>query len=70
MQRNRVFAMRTCRIEARLIRAIEDATFRLDRAEKTSTGYPKQERMALVAAQTQWSQHKDLCAICSGEPAC
>jgi hypothetical protein len=65
-----VFGISTCRIEAGLIQAMEDATFRLDRAEKTSTEYPKQERMALVAAQTQWSQHKDLCAICSREPAC
>ncbi len=68
MQKNNVFGMSTCRIEARIIQAIEDAMFRLDCAEKASTGHPKQERMALVAAQTQWSEHKASCPICSREP--
>src|SRR4030088_2683050 len=58
MQKNNFFRMNTCRIEARYIQAIEDATFRLERAETSSTGHAKQEQMALAAAQAQWSEHK------------
>ena len=68
MQKTNVFGMSTCRIKAMYIQAIEDATFRLDCAEKASSGHPKQERVALVAAETQWSEHKAWCPICSREP--
>jgi hypothetical protein len=68
MQKINVFGMSTCRIRPMYTQAIEDATFRLDCAEKDSSGHPKQERTALVAAQTQWSEHKAWCPICRKEP--
>jgi hypothetical protein len=46
MEKTNVFGMSTCRIKPMYTQAIEDATFRLDCAEKASSGHPKQERTA------------------------
>jgi hypothetical protein len=61
----KMFGLSTCRIEAKLLKSMDEAILEIERLQKHPGGYPIQARIRLVAAQTAWTEHRAVCPICS-----
>ena len=53
-----MFRLSTCRIEAKLLKSLDEAILNVERPEKQPAGSQIQARTDLVAAQTAWTEHR------------
>ena len=60
-----MFGLSVCRIEGRLLKAMQEELSNVERLEKDPGGCPVQARMILVEVQIAWTQHRATCLICN-----
>jgi hypothetical protein len=60
-----MFGLSVCRIEGRLLKAMQEELSNVERLEKDPGRCSAQARMIFVEVQIAWTQHKATCLICN-----
>ena len=62
-----MFLTNTCRIDAKLTRRLDVATFNIEQLETNQAICPLEASEGFAAAQAAWVEHKTTCQFCCGQ---